>query len=195
MLRLLKLIIEKLLTIFDVQQHPKIGNDVYNITINTNITNNYKDHKVRRKKRHQNNVGDVKLYAGNEPPKGWFICDGQLLIITEYPDLFAIIGTTYGGDGSTTFALPDMRGRAVVGAGKGDGLTSREIGELFGAETTILRDDSMEIQGSLWQPKDPGFRGMGDFQGNIRDMRSTTIGIQSPSIAMNYIIRWKCNRT
>lgn len=192
MLRILRIIIGKLLTIFDVQQHPKIGNDVFNITINANVTNNYK--KARRRKRHHHsNVGDVKLYAGNEPPKGWFICDGQLLIITEYPDLFAVIGITYGGDGVTTFALPDMRGRTAVGVGKGEGLTHREIGEVFGAETTTLRDDSMEIQGSLWQPKDPGFRGMGDFQGNIRDMQSTTISIQSPSVAMNYIIRWKCN--
>ena len=192
MLRILRIIIGKLLTIFDVQQHPKIGNDVFNITINANVTNNYK--KARRRKRHHHsNVGDVKLYAGNEPPKGWFICDGQLLITTEYPDLFAVIGTTYGGDGVTIFALPDMRGRTAVGVGKGEGLTHREIGEVFGAESTTLRDDSMEIQGSLWQPKDPGFRGMGDFQGNIRDIPSTIISIQSPSVAMNYIIRWKCN--
>lgn len=193
MLKLLKFFIEKLLSIFEVQQQPRIESGTFNITINTTYTVNNNRIVKSHKKKKRGHVGDIKLYAGNEPPRGWFICDGQLLAIDKYPRLFSVIGTTYGGDGSTTFALPDLRGRTAVGVGKGDGLTHREIGETFGAERMTLRDDSVEILGTMWQPRDPGVRGLGESQGTIRDMQSTIIETQSPSIAINYIIRWKCN--
>lgn len=66
-------------------------------------------------------VGEVQMFAGNYPPNGWAFCNGQTLNISEYETLFALIGTTYGGDGQVTFALPDLRGRLVAHAGGANG--------------------------------------------------------------------------
>ena len=73
-------------------------------------------------------LGEVILFAGNFAPRGWALCNGQLLSINENQALFSILGTTYGGDGRTSFGLPDLRGRVPVGAGSGPGLTPRNIG-------------------------------------------------------------------
>jgi microcystin-dependent protein len=62
-------------------------------------------------------LGQIKLFAGNFAPSGWFLCQGQLLVVSQWPDLFSILGSTYGGNGQTTFALPDLRGAAAVGSG------------------------------------------------------------------------------
>lgn len=64
-------------------------------------------------------IGEIRMFAGNFPPNGWMFCDGQLLPISEYDVLFNLIGTTYGGDGQSTFALPDMRGRIPIHFGNG----------------------------------------------------------------------------
>jgi microcystin-dependent protein len=83
-------------------------------------------------------IADITAFAGNFAPLGWVLCNGQLLSITEYEALFTILGTTYGGDGVTTFAVPDLRGRAAMGMGSGPGLTTRVIGEKNGTETVAL---------------------------------------------------------
>lgn len=83
-------------------------------------------------------LGEVKLFAGNYAPRGWMACEGQLLPIAQYSALFSILGTNYGGDGRTTFALPDLRGRVAMGNGIGPGLSSTVIGEKQGSETTTL---------------------------------------------------------
>lgn len=80
----------------------------------------------------------VTLFAGNFAPRGWAQCNGQILPISQNTALFSLIGTFYGGDGRTTFALPDLRGRAVVGAGQGPGLSNYEIGQVGGTEGTSL---------------------------------------------------------
>uniref|UniRef100_UPI003D32E146 phage tail protein n=1 Tax=Granulosicoccus sp. 3-233 TaxID=3417969 RepID=UPI003D32E146 len=82
-------------------------------------------------------LGEIMLFAGNFAPRGWALCDGQLLAISANTALFSILGTTYGGDGRTTFALPDLRGRSAVHAGNGPGLTPRRLGQKFGAESTM----------------------------------------------------------
>lgn len=79
-------------------------------------------------------IGEIILFAGNFAPRGWALCDGQLLNINQNDALFAIIGTTYGGDGRTTFGLPDLRGRVAVHPGTGPGLTRRRLGERGGEE-------------------------------------------------------------
>ena len=79
-------------------------------------------------------VGEIRLFAGNFAPKNWAFCDGSLLAITDFRCLFDMIGTAYGGDGQTTFALPDLRARAIVGAGQGAGLTRYGIGQTAGTE-------------------------------------------------------------
>lgn len=83
-------------------------------------------------------IGTIKLFAGNFAPHGWLICDGRLLNITQNAALFSIIGTTYGGDGRTTFALPDLRGRVPVGFGQSPGLSNYSIGEKKGTEIKTL---------------------------------------------------------
>jgi len=83
-------------------------------------------------------IGEVIMFGGNFAPRGWAFCDGQLLPINQNQALFSILGTTYGGDGRTTFALPDLRGRAVIGPGNGPGLASRRLGEKVGTETVTL---------------------------------------------------------
>ena len=85
-------------------------------------------------------IGEIRMFAfGNRgAPNGWFPCDGRLLPIAEYDALFALIGTTYGGDGQVTFAVPDLRGRVPVHQGQGAGLSSYIIGQRAGTETVTL---------------------------------------------------------
>ena len=88
-------------------------------------------------------IGQIKYVAFNFAPRGWAKCDGQILPISSNQALFSILGTTYGGDGRTSFALPDMRGRVNLGSGNGAGLTERRIGSRGGNETTSLQLDNL----------------------------------------------------
>jgi microcystin-dependent protein len=83
-------------------------------------------------------VGQIILVGFNFAPVGFFPCDGRLLPISQFDVLFNLLGTTYGGDGQTTFALPDLRGRLPAGMGQGSGLSSYVIGEIGGVETVTL---------------------------------------------------------
>lgn len=83
-------------------------------------------------------IGEIRMFAGNFAPRNWAFCDGQLLSISSNTALFSILGTTYGGDGRTTFALPDLRGRFAMHAGSGPGLTPRPQGQVSGSESHIL---------------------------------------------------------
>jgi microcystin-dependent protein len=84
-------------------------------------------------------IGEIRMFGGNFPPAGWAFCDGQLMAISENDTLFNLIGTTYGGDGQETFAMPDMRGRAPLHMGTGPGLTQTyQIGENIGVEQVQL---------------------------------------------------------
>lgn len=83
-------------------------------------------------------LGEIKFFAGNFAPRGWALCNGQLLAISQFSALFSILGTTYGGDGRTTFALPDMRGRVPIHAGSGPGLSPYRLGQKSGVEMVTL---------------------------------------------------------
>jgi microcystin-dependent protein len=83
-------------------------------------------------------IGQIMMFGFNFPPRGWAECDGQLLQISTYSALFSLLGTQYGGDGRTTFGLPDLRGRFAMHNGSGPGLTSRNIGQKFGAQSHQL---------------------------------------------------------
>ena len=83
-------------------------------------------------------IGEIIMFGGNFAPRGWALCEGQLLPLNQNQALFAILGTTYGGDGRTTFGLPDLRGRVPMGNGNGPGLTSRGLGQKSGAENVTL---------------------------------------------------------
>ena len=83
-------------------------------------------------------IGQIMLFAGNFAPRGWAFCQGQIMAIATNTALFSILGTTYGGNGQTTFALPDLRGRVPVGQGQGPGLSNYVLGEQSGSETVTL---------------------------------------------------------
>lgn len=80
-------------------------------------------------------IGQIIMFGGNFAPRSWALCDGQLLDIASNSALFSILGTTYGGDGRTTFGLPDLRGRFAMHKGSGPGLTPHNLGEKSGSET------------------------------------------------------------
>lgn len=83
-------------------------------------------------------LGEIRMFGGNFAIRGWALCDGQLLAISQNSALFSLLGTIYGGDGETTFALPDMRSRVAIGPGNGPGLSSRTQGQRGGAEQASL---------------------------------------------------------
>ena len=91
-------------------------------------------------------IAEIRIFAGNFAPRSWAFCNGQLLPVSQNTALFSLIGTTYGGDGRTTTALPDLQGRAPMHAGRGPGLTSRRLGQRGGAETVTL--STAQIPGS-----------------------------------------------
>jgi len=83
-------------------------------------------------------MAQIIMFGGNFAPRGWALCNGQILPISQNQALFSLLGTTYGGDGRTTFALPDFRGRSVIGTGNGPGLTPRTLGQSGGQESVTL---------------------------------------------------------
>ncbi len=88
-------------------------------------------------------IGEIKIFAGNFSPRSWAFCEGQLLPISSNTALFSILGTAYGGDGITTFALPDLRGRSPIGPGAGPGLTNYSQGQKVGVEKVTLTENQM----------------------------------------------------
>jgi microcystin-dependent protein len=107
-------------------------------------------------------VAEIRIFPFNFPPTGWAFCDGQLMPISQNTALFSLLGTVYGGDGKSTFALPDLQGSAPMQPGQGQGLTLRDLGEMSGVETiTLLQSEipvhthtvnTMSDAGTLQQP-------------------------------------------
>ena len=83
-------------------------------------------------------LGEIRMFAGNFAPRGFALCAGQLLAISQNDALYALIGTTYGGDGQVTFGLPDLRGRLPINQGQGPGLSNYVIGQMAGTESVTL---------------------------------------------------------
>lgn len=88
-------------------------------------------------------VAEIRIFAGNFAPRGWAFCNGQLLPISQNTALFSLIGTTYGGDGRSTTALPNLKGRAPMHPGRGPGLTSRRLGQKGGVDQVTLTEAQM----------------------------------------------------
>ena len=118
-------------------------------------------------------IGEIRLFAGNFAPRGWAFCDGQLLAINSNQALFSILGTTYGGDGRTTFSLPDLRGRVAMHPGNGPGLTDMRLGQKVGAEN---------LTGN------PVVGVMPDRNGKTFVLKSANTDLHQPSLGLNYII-------
>ncbi|WP_415922250.1 phage tail protein [Tateyamaria sp. SN6-1] len=104
-------------------------------------------------------VGEIRMFAGNFAPRGWAFCDGQLLAVSQNDALFSLLGTVYGGDGRTTFGLPEMRGRIPLHQGSGPGLTPRRLGSKGGEENVTLTTNQLPSHSH-------------DFRGNTADATS-----------------------
>jgi microcystin-dependent protein len=88
-------------------------------------------------------VAEIRIFPFNFAPKGWAFCDGQLMPLSQNTALFSLLGTTYGGDGKSNFALPDLQGRAVMHPGQGPGLSLHDLGETGGSETVTLLESEI----------------------------------------------------
>lgn len=95
-------------------------------------------------------VGEIRMFAGNFAPRGWAFCDGQLLAVSQNDALFSLLGTIYGGDGRTTFGLPDLRGRLPIHAGNGPGLSTRALGAKGGEENVTLTEATTPTHSHAW---------------------------------------------
>jgi microcystin-dependent protein len=94
-------------------------------------------------------IGEIRMFAGNFAPSGWFLCQGQLLPISQFEVLYNLIGTTYGGDGQTNFALPDLRSRAPVHMGQGQGTSAYVLAQTGGVETVSLSSQQIPSHNHL----------------------------------------------
>ncbi|HEX4276434.1 MAG TPA: tail fiber protein [Bryobacteraceae bacterium] len=159
-------------------------------------------------------LGAIFIFAGNFAPRGYQLCQGQLLPIQQYTAVFSLLGTTYGGNGVSTFALPDLRGRAPIGSGNGQGLSPVILGEIAGAEHVSILTSNLPAHNHLvgcdsggaanTDPTNgiPGNPGLGQqaiysagpsTAAMLPTMVSVTgsgipIGIQNPYLGINYII-------
>jgi microcystin-dependent protein len=123
-------------------------------------------------------LASVGLFAGNSLPNGFLPADGRLMSIAQNTALFSLIGTTYGGNGVTTFALPDLRGRSAIGTGQGPGLSSQTLGEIIGTETGVLTVNQI-----------PAHHHTLPAGGNTLDAGGgQPFSIMQPTTALNYII-------
>ena len=129
-------------------------------------------------------IGQIMLFGGVFAPRGWLKCEGQKLEIDAHPTLFSVLGTTYGGDGRKTFALPDLRGRVPVGAGHGPDLSRRYQGTSFGDEVAAVVPSGAEEGDALLcllRPP-PSDKVEKDAQ------RAAKVSTNQPSLVLNYII-------
>lgn len=148
-------------------------------------------------------IAEIKMFAGNFAPRAYALCNGQLLPIAQNTALFSILGTTYGGDGRTTFGLPNLQGRAAMHQGQGPGLTPRALGETGGTPSVTLISSEMpshnhqmqcnEVAGTLPSPSNATFgmsggRGRPSFyaaQGTNVPMAQQALGITGGSLPHN----------
>src|ERR1051325_8183502 len=96
-------------------------------------------------------VAEIRIFPFKFAPKGWAFCDGQILPISQNTALFSLLGTTYGGDGKSTFALPDLQGSAPMQPGQGQGLSLRDLGEMSGVESVTLLVSEIPVHTHLLQ--------------------------------------------
>jgi microcystin-dependent protein len=131
-------------------------------------------------------VGEIRIFAGNFAPAGWNFCDGSLLPISDFETLFNLIGTTYGGDGQSTFAVPDLRGRLPIHMGTNAG-TSFNIADNGGAEEVTLTVQTIPSHNHLMQASTATGTGSNP-QGNVLDQMSGAILLykdQTPTVALS----------
>lgn len=159
-------------------------------------------------------LAEIRMFAGNFAPRGWAFCQGQILSIAQNTALFSLLGTTYGGNGQTTFGLPDFRSRVAVGTGQGPGLSSYTLGQMAGTESVTLAAGNLPAHshtigantgpGTASSPagnvmataQDPNRNGLSLYATAVNSAMASTgvtgssspISIVQPYHAMNYVI-------
>ena len=126
-------------------------------------------------------IGEIRMVGFNFAPQGWALCEGQLLAIAQNTALFSLLGTQYGGDGRTTFGLPDLRGRIAMHQGSVPGLSSRRIGDKFGQESVVLTANQMPAHAHAAQASS----GSGNANSPIGRVWSKDAGVQSATYSGN----------
>lgn len=132
-------------------------------------------------------VAEIRIFGFNFAPRGWAFCNGKLMAISQNTALFSLLGTTYGGDGKSTFALPDLQGRSPMFYGQGPGLSYRDIGETAGEETvTLLQTEIPAHSHALNGVNDSGLQSNpgGAFPARANIYKSNPGG--SPLVQMNF---------
>jgi microcystin-dependent protein len=158
-------------------------------------------------------IAEIRIFAGNFAPRNWAFCDGQLYPIAQNTALFSLVGTIYGGDGRTTFGVPDLQGRAPMHPGRGPGLTPRQLGERGGVDTMTLTTAQMSAhrhnalgttalntddnpEGNSWGRSEEGYnyRQTADGNSNLGSSAFGTVGASQahnnvqPFLTLNFII-------
>src|SRR6185295_14459780 len=123
-------------------------------------------------------VAEIRIFPFNFAPKGWAWCNGQILPISQNTALFSLLGTTYGGDGKSTFALPDMQGNAPMHPGQGPGLSLHDLGEMGGSETVSLLESEIPAHSHTFRASNQ--------QGDIQQPTATT-SLARPSGAIPFV--------
>lgn len=118
-------------------------------------------------------VAEIRIFPFNFAPKGWAWCDGQLLPLSQNTALFSLLGTTYGGNGKSNFALPDLQGRAPMHPGQGPGLSLHDLGETGGSETVTLLESEIPAHSHGWHCS----QGDANSQTAVNEMLATGVGI------------------
>jgi len=130
-------------------------------------------------------VGEIRMFAGNFAPRGWAFCDGQLLAVSQNDALFSLLGTIYGGDGRTTFGLPDLRGRIPIHAGSGPGLLPRQLGSKGGSETETITVNQLPSHSHVMRASTNAASGNDPTGGLIGDSPSVDVFTESsPSVSL-----------
>ncbi len=130
-------------------------------------------------------IGTIRYHAFNFAPRGWALCDGQILQVTQNEALFSLFGTTYGGDGRNTFGLPDMRGRLPVHQGSGPGLTPRTMGQRSGQEQVTLNANQIGHSHTLRGNTGVGNQSSPTNHALAQDTGDTTYRNEAPSVDMS----------
>ena len=132
-------------------------------------------------------IGEIRMFAGNFAPQGWMFCQGQILPIEQFTSLYSLLGTFYGGNGVTTFALPDLRGRVPIGTGQGQQLSWYNIGQSGGAEHLTLISSQIPATAQVLHPN-TGDSSEGELAVLTPGASEQPFYNMPPFLAINFII-------